>query len=53
MLNEDNRLNNDIISNNIYLLQIMCKLDVELHFENVYSSKKKAIDEGKIWLEKL
>lgn len=38
---------------NIYLLQVMCYLNEEKHYENVYSTKEKAISEGKVWLEKL
>lgn len=38
---------------NIYFLQVMCNLDEEEHYENVYSSKDKAIEEGKAWLDKL
>lgn len=39
--------------NNIYLLQVTCMLDEEAHYENVYSSKIKAIKEGKEYLDKL
>lgn len=28
-------------------------LDKERHYENVYSTKQKAVNEGKVWLEKL
>lgn len=38
---------------NIYFLQIMCNLDEEEHYENVYSTKERALEEGKKWLDKL
>ena len=38
---------------NIYFLQVMCYLDEEKHYENVYSTKERAIKEGITWLEKL
>lgn len=37
----------------IYLLQVECYFDEEEHYENVYSTKEKAIKEGKEWLEKI
>lgn len=37
----------------IYFLQVMCRLDEEKHYENVYSTKEKAINEGVLWLDKL
>ncbi len=37
----------------IYFLQVMCYLNEEKHYENVYPTKEKAISEGKVWLEKL
>lgn len=36
----------------IYLLQVKWYFDKEEHYENVYSTKEKAIKEGKNWLEK-
>lgn len=37
----------------IYLLQVECYFDEKEHYENVYSTKEKAIKEGKEWLEKI
>jgi len=37
----------------IYFLQVKCYLKEERHYESVYSTKEKALSEGKIWLEKL
>lgn len=37
----------------IYLLQIMCNLDEEMHYENVYSTKEKAVKQGKEKLDML
>ena len=37
----------------IYLLQVECYFDKEEHYENVYSTKDKAIKEGKERLEKI
>ena len=37
----------------IYLLKVECYFEKEEHYENVYSTKEKAIKEGKKWLEKI
>lgn len=37
----------------IYFLQVMCILDKEKHYENVYYTRGKAIQEGKKWVDKL
>lgn len=37
----------------IYLLQVECYFDKEEHYENVYSTKEKAIKKGKEWLDKI
>ena len=37
----------------IYFLQIMCNFNEKEHYENVYSTKERAIEEGKKWADKL
>lgn len=37
----------------IYFLQVECCFDEEEHYENVYSTKDRAIKEGKKWLDKI
>ena len=39
--------------NNIYFLQIMCDFEKEIHYENVYSKKDIAFQEGIKKLEEL